>query len=177
VDAREVGEPALRERANEIERRRGVVVGLHHPLGVGDTGGRGRGVVVDHVAAEARDLLLTRLLPRRRARLRELPGDAADLDDRQRRAVGHHGRHLEEDLQLLPDVDGRDIVERLRAIAGLEEEGATGCDFGERPAQLPRLAGEDERRHARQAGARRLGALFARPLRLVESGKRSPGRR
>ena len=49
-------------------------------------------------------------------------------------------------------------MERLGALAGLEQERAAGRRLGERGLQLARLAGEDERRHdgqpARAASAR-----------------------
>ena len=38
VHLREVGEAALGERAQEVERRDGLVVGLHHPLRIGHAG-------------------------------------------------------------------------------------------------------------------------------------------
>ena len=69
---------------------------------------------------------------RRRARLRELAGDAPDLDHRGRRAVDHHGRHLQHDLQLLADRDRREVVEGLGAVACLEQERAACRDLGER---------------------------------------------
>ena len=174
VHAHEVGEAALRERAQEVERRGGVVVRLHHAIRVGDPRLGVRGVVVDHVAAEGRDLLAADLLRRRRPRLGELPGDAPDLHDRERGAVREHGRHLEHDLQLLADVDGREVVERLGAFARLEQERAALGGLGEHGAQLARLAGENERRHDRKPGPRGFGPLLARPLRLVERLMRPP---
>ena len=155
VDAHEVGEAALRERPQQVQRRRRVVIGLHHAVGIGDAGLERRGVVVDHVAAEGRDVLPTHVLGRRRARLGELPGDPPHLHDRERGAVREHGRHLEHDLELLADVDGREVVERLGAFARLEQERAALHSLGQHRAQLPRLAGEDERRHDSQAGPAR----------------------
>ena len=66
VHLREVGEAALRERADEVERRGGEVVALEHPVGVGDARLERRRVVVDHVAAEDRDLAV-RASARRRS--------------------------------------------------------------------------------------------------------------
>ncbi len=56
VHLREVGEAALGERAHEIQGRRREVIALDHPGRVGHARVGGRGVVVDHVAAEDRDL-------------------------------------------------------------------------------------------------------------------------
>ena len=56
VRAAQVGETALGERAQQVERRRGLVVAAHHPLRVGPAG---RGLeleVVDDVAEERRQL-------------------------------------------------------------------------------------------------------------------------
>ena len=177
VHPQEVGEAALREGADEVERRRGVVVGRDHALRIRGASLRRGSVVVDHVAPERWDLPVSAGLGRRRPRLGVLTCDPPDLHDRQGGAVGEHSRHLQEDLQLLADVDRRDVVERLGAVARLEEEGSAGGHLGERRTKLARLAGEDERRHGREFSAHGLGPLLARPLGLVERGIRAPGRR
>ena len=163
------------------------MVALDHPLGVGDAGLERRRVVVDHVAAEDRDVAVGRVLDVARARLHELARDPADLQHRQRRAVGEHGRHLEQDLQPLADRDGRvrgaglgqalEVVERLGAVAGLEQERAARGDLGERVAHLARLAGEDERRQRVQAPNHAVCGVGVRPLRLLERLAFPPGRR
>jgi hypothetical protein len=187
VHLRQVCEPALRERAHEVERRRRVVEALEHPLRVGHARGRRRCVVVDHVAAEDRDLAVGRLLGRRRARLHELPRDPADLEHGQRRAVGQHGRHLQQDLQPLPDRNRRVrgarlgdapvVVERLGAVARLEEERAPCRDLAERGANLARLAGEDERRQRVQRPLHLGDGGLVGPLRLLARGPSAPRRR
>ena len=113
------------------------------------------------------------------ARLGELAGDPPDLHDRQRRAVGEHGRHLQEDLQPLAD---RGSARRSRGTTRRSRPPGAGTPGRRRPRpgpslELARLAGEDERRHGGELFARSLGALLARPLRLVERGIRAPGRR
>ena len=88
-------------------------------------------------------------------------------------AVGEHDRHLQDDLQLVPDAVGREVVERLGAVAGLEQEGLPGRHFGQRLAQCPGLAGEHERGQRRK----RLQGLLevrARPATPVAA---RPGRR
>ena len=50
----EVGEPSLGERAQQVERRRRLLVGGDEALGVGPARLGLEGVVVDHVAAERR---------------------------------------------------------------------------------------------------------------------------
>ena len=77
--------------------------------------------------------------------LGELPGDAPDLHDRHAQRVGQHDRHLQDDAQLLPDVVGRELLERLGAVAGLEQERVAGGDLGQRRLQRAGLAGEHQR--------------------------------
>ena len=141
----EVGETALGERAHEVQRGRRLVVRLHEPLGVrGACRLGGRGVVHD-VPAEAGQLDAADHLVRRRPRLGELAGDAADLHHRHAERVREHDGHLQDDPQLLTDVHRRELLEALGAVAGLQQEGVAGRHLGERRLQRARLAGEDER--------------------------------
>ena len=55
-------------------------------------------------------------------RLGELPGDASDLHDRKTCSVGEDDGHLQDDLQLVSDVVGGELSERLGALTGLEHE-------------------------------------------------------
>ena len=175
VDAVQVGEAALRERAQQVQRRSGLVVTLDHSLRVGDSRFGGTRVVVDHVAAETGNLLVTDALEGLRARFRELAGDPPQLHDRQRRAVGEHGGHLEHDLQLLPDPHRRELVERLDAVPRLEQERAALDHLREVVAQVARLAGEDERRAPLQALERGGRGGGIGPLRLLERREVAPG--
>ena len=99
-----------------------------------------------------------------RARLRELAGDAPELDDRQRGAVGEHRGHLQQHLQPLADRDRRDIAERLGAIARLEHEARAP-----RPPRRARGAVRAPRRRRRAAAAGRdgCGPRRARPGRAT----------
>jgi hypothetical protein len=109
------------------------------------------------------------------ARLGELAGDAADLHDGQRCAVGEHGRHLQEDLQLLADPDRRQLVERLDAIAGLEQEGTPLLHAGETGAQVTGLTGEHQRRARLQARERGFDRCGVRPFGLLQRRIAAPG--
>ena len=171
---RQVGEAALREGAEQVERDGRLVVGAHHALGVGDPRLGRRLVAVDHVAEEGRELDVADALGGSRARLCELAGDPPHLHEWQRRAVDQHDRHLEQDLQLLADRDRREVVEGLGAVARLEEEGAAGADLGERGLEITRLAGEDERRQRLQLRERGFGPRLVRPLGLVPRGAAAP---
>ena len=124
-------------------------------------------VRVHRVTAERRQLDPVDDLVSARARLCELARDAPDLDDRQRRAERQHRRHLQQDLQLLADRDRRHLAERLDAVARLEQERAALGHLAERAQQVPRLAGEHERRQAAQALADRLERSRIGPVRLL----------
>ena len=65
-----------------------------------------------------------------RAGLGELAGDAPDLHDGHAGRVGEHDRHLQDDLELVADGVGREGVERLGAVAGLEQERLAVGDLG-----------------------------------------------
>ena len=123
VDAGEVGKAALAEGPQQVQRGRRLVVGLHQALGVGHPGGGGGRRVVHDVAAEAGQVDVADALGGRRPGLGELAGDAAHLHHGDAEGVGEHDRHLQDDLELLPDVDGRERLEALGAVAGLEQEG------------------------------------------------------
>ena len=122
VDAGEIGEPALGEGAQEVQRRRGLVVAPEQAARVRAPGGRLEREVVDHVAAEARELDVVARLRRGGAGLGELAGDPAELHRRDAGAVGEQHRHLQDDLELVADAVRRERAERLGAVAGLEQE-------------------------------------------------------
>ncbi len=173
----EVGEAAVRERADEVERGRRLVVGPEEPGRVRRPRRSRRCVVVDDVAEERRQLELAHALGRLRSRLRELPGDAADLHERQAGAVDHHDRHLQKDLQLLADRDGAEVAKRLGAVAGLEQESTSLGDRAERCCEIARLACENQRRHRPQLREGGVGGGRARPGGLLADGVRAPVRR
>ena len=64
------------------------------------------------------------------------------------RGVGEHHRHLQDDLQLVPDGVGREGVEGLGAVAGLEQEGLAGGHLRQLAGERAGLAGEDQRGRA-----------------------------
>ena len=175
VDAGQVGEPALGEGAQQVQGRGGLVVGLDEPVRVGHARGRGRRVVVHHVAAEGRQLDAVHRLGRGRAGLRELARDPSQLDDGQRAGVGHHRRHLEDDLELLADADRREVGERLGAVAGLEQERTPLGDARERGREVAGLAGEDERGQLLQPFRGSRQPALVGPVRLLPGRVRPPG--
>ena len=106
--------------------------------------------VVDDVAAIARQFDAVDLLGRRRARLGELPGDAADLHHRQRAGIGQHHRHLQQHAEEIADVVGAVLGKALGAIAALQQEGLAGGDARQRLFQVAGLAGKNQRRKRRK---------------------------
>ena len=82
----------------------------------------GERVAVDEIAAVRGQRDAVARLGVGRARLRVLPGDAADADHGRARAVDQHERHLQQDLQLRRDRIGLAVVEALGAIAAVEQE-------------------------------------------------------
>ena len=92
----EIGVAAGGEGAQQVQRRRRLAVGLELAARIGHAR-LGRELdAVDDVAAIGRQLDAADGLGRRRARLGELAGDAADLHHRRRAGEGQHHRHLQE---------------------------------------------------------------------------------
>ena len=174
VDLAQVGETTLGEGAHQVERGGRLVVGGDQTAGVRATGLERRGVVVDDVAAEGGEPLAADYLVRRRAGLGELPGDAAHLHHRDAAAVGEDHGHLQDDLELVADAVGGEVVEGLGAVTGLEQEGPALGHLGQGAAQGPGLAGEDERGQGREDLERLLEGVVVRPFRLLLGGPRTP---
>jgi hypothetical protein len=152
VHVPQVGEAARREGTHEVQGGAARVVGAHQPLGVGGARGLRELEVVDHVAAVGRQgHALTGLLVAR-ARLGVLPRHPADLHHGHRRAVGEHGRHLQDRLDPVADVVGGRGHEGLGAVTALQHEGLTTGHRGHPLAQHVALAREDERGVARERG-------------------------
>ena len=168
---REVGETTLGERAQQVQRRR-------RPGGSRAPSAAGRGAAPRRRNAKSFTMsprydgssTPSRCLDRRRAGLGELARDPADLQRRYAGAVGEHDRHLEDDLELVADAVGREVGERLRAVAGVQQEAVAFGDARERAAQRARLAREHERRQRAELGER---GRRARPA----SGQRAAARR
>ncbi len=177
VDVRQVGEAALRERAQQVQRRGRLVVALHEPLGIGHACLGRRRVGVDDVTPKRRQLHAVDDLGRSAARLRELPGDPSHPHHGQRRRVREDRRHLQQHLEPLADRGGRDVVERLDAVSGLEQERASLADLAERREERPRLSGEDERRKSAKALTHGRERCLVRPRRLLRGRELPPGRR
>jgi hypothetical protein len=176
VHLRQVGEAALRERAQQVERRDGLVVGLHHPLRVGDARLGGR--LVEWIAWPRNDGSST--------------PSTVSVGAERGFANWPAIRPTLTTGSVAPYVSTADIwsstlsargsrsprrAERLGAVAGLEQERA------------PSTASPSARWSARASPAKTSGGSAAgardgldrgrvRPLRLLQRGQRAPrGRR
>jgi len=176
VHLRQVGEAALGEGPEEIERRGGLLVRGHQALGIGPARLVLEGLVVHHVAAERRQLHVADALGAGRAGLRELTGNASHLHHRHPGGVRQGDGHLQDDLQLVPDGVRAELGEGLRAVARLQEEGLPVGDLGQLLGQVARLTGEDERRHRRQLRLGPLERVRVGPFGLLRGGELAPGR-
>src|SRR4029077_3616693 len=78
--------------------------------------------------------------------LSELPGDAAELHHRRTAGVSKHHGHLQQHAEEIADGVGAMLGEALGTVAALEQEGLAGGYPRKLRLQLPRLAGENERR-------------------------------
>ncbi len=151
MHAVQIGEAALGEGAQQVERRRRLVIGLHQALGIGHARGGRELDAVDVVAAIARQLDAADRLHGCRARLGELAGHPADLHHRHGGAEGQHHRHLQQHAEGVADVVGAELGEALGAIPALQQEAAALGHLAQRLHQPARLAGKDQRADIRAA--------------------------
>ena len=169
---------ALRERTNQVQRRRGVVVQRQKALRIGlaRLGGELEGV--HRIAAVARQRHTVTRLHVGRARLGVLTRNTADLNDRQRRAVGQHDRHLQQGLNLQAHMIRRRLSEGLSAVPAHQDEGLAAGSRTHPRAQIVNLPGEHERRLAAQL-RRHITEMFrvrvGRLLGCVQATPRVPG--
>ncbi len=172
----DVREPALHERADEVQRHRRVRVALHHPPRV-RAPGLGRELRSIHKVAVVRRQRHAGAvdhagLGRTGPRLGVLPGDAADPRHRLHPRVDQHHRHLQENLELARDRLRAAVRDLLGAVAPLQDEPATLLglgDLGLQPLDLPAC---DQRGQRPQLRRRRLdlGAVGVHHLLGVELG-------
>ena len=126
------------------------------------------------MAPEARQLLVADALHVGRPGLGELTGDPPDLHHGHAEGVGEHHGGLQDHPQLVADVVGRELLEALGAVPGLEQEGIPGGDPPERSEQVPGLAGEDEGRIARDLLQGPIDGGLIGPDRLLLDGEVPP---
>ena len=136
----QVGETAVDQRPDEIQRQGRPSVGPQHDLGIRLAVGRGEPGAVDQVAPVAWQRFPVPRLVIGAAGLGVLSGHAADADDRLAQADEHDERHLQQDLDFLDNVVRSALVEVLRAIAALQQKCLTalgGCEVLLQSLDLP----------------------------------------
>ena len=143
------------------------MVAAHHALRVRPARVRVEREVVDHVAAEGRQLDAVSGLGGRGAGLGELACDTADLHRRNAGAVRQHDGHLEDHLELVANRVGGEGVERLRAVARLQQERVAGGHGRQRLRELSSLASEHERRLTPKLSPRRVERGGVGPFELL----------
>jgi hypothetical protein len=83
-------------------------------------------------------------------------------------------RHLQDDFQLVTNRVRRAVVERLRAVTGLEEESIAVRHVGEIRLKAACFAREDQRRFARELGFDARKMLEVGPRRVLANRTSSP---
>ena len=164
VGVLQIGVAASGEGPKQVQRRGRLAIGLELAARIGLARFGGEVDVVDDVAAVGGQRHSVDGLEVGGARLGELAGDPADLDDRRARREGHHHRHLQKDTEEVADVVGGMLAKALGAVPALEQEGLPRRGGAERALELARLAREHQRRIA---GERALG-VRERALVLVD---------
>ncbi len=174
VHAGQVGETALGEGAQQVQRGRRLVIRLQQSSGIGRSGLGVEADVVDHVAAEAREFDVVEHLGVRGAGLGELSGDASDLHGRDTGGVGEHHSHLKDHPQTLADRVRGERLEGLRAVAGLQQERLAVRDPSEICGQGTGLTGEDQRREGGEVLENGVQLGLVGPCRLLERRAGTP---
>jgi len=138
--------PARRKRAQQVERRRGLAIGLQHPHRIRRTRRRLERHRVDDVAAIAREFEAVLLFGRLRTRLRELTGNAPDFHDRARGGECQHHCHLQQHAESVANVVRMKFGEALGAITTLQQERASLRHVAQGTLQIARFTCKNERR-------------------------------
>ncbi len=176
IQLAQVGVATLGERAQQIEGRRRLIIGLDHAGRVG----RARHLVeigrVDDVATIARQRDATQRLNVGGARFGELPGHAADLDHRPAAAESQDHRHLQQHAEGVADLVRMKLGEAFGAVAALQQKCLALGDPAKRRLERSRLVREHQRRIFRQGllsrgQLRRIGIMGHLP-----HGHPAPGR-
>ena len=179
MHAAQVGEAALGERAQQVERRRGLVVAAHHALRIG-AAGRGRRTRSRSRCRRGTTAARCRRAARsaRSGAWRTGPAMRPTFSVGHAGAVGEHDRHLQDDLELVADVVGRELGERLRAVARVQQEAVALGDARQRcraacaPRPRTRAAA-----CARSSSSAASSAAGVGPVGLLRGGVALPARR
>ena len=148
----QVGETAVAQRADEIQRERGAFVAAQQQRRIRLARLGGELGTIDEIAAERRQRDAVARLGVGRSGFGVLAGHAADANDRLLESVQQHETHLQQDLELLRDLVRFALFERLGAVAAHEQELVATLRVGETLAQLLDFPRHHERRQLRERG-------------------------
>ena len=113
-----VGEPAIDERPDEVQRHRGALVAAKDEIGLGNPLGIGKARAIDQVAAKTRQRLAITRFGIGRTRLRVLTRKASDASHSLLVSVDEHVKHLEFKVFAGPAQDPKGRVAALRLPQG-----------------------------------------------------------
>ena len=170
----QIREPALDQRAHEVQGQRGALVAAQQQLGVRRTRLGGEFRTIDQVSAIARQRDPAARLGVRRAGLGVLTGHAPDADDGFLQSVQQHETHLQQDLELLGDGVRFAIGKRFRTVTALQQKRLPALGGGEAPAQRLDLPGDHDRRQPRDVRHNPLECARIRIHRLLLGRPRLP---
>jgi hypothetical protein len=163
----QIGEPAVDQRADKVERERGALVAAQQEFGIGLALQGAEPRTIDVVASVAWQRHSVPSLGIRRARLCVLAREAPHAKDGLLQALQEHEAHLQQDLQSPCDIVGLAILEALGAIAALKQKllaALRGCELR---VQLLHLPGDDEGGQPTQGSDRALESHRIAVLRLL----------
>lgn len=174
VQAGHVGVTAHAEGAQDVERLRGLVVGVEHALRVVRARLLGEFLAVDDVAAVRGQGHAVDDLVGLGARLGKLPGHAAHLDDRHGSAKGHHQGHLQHHAEGITHMIDAKLVESLGAVAAHEQKTLPERGLGQVLLQRAHLACKHERRALLQLAHHGVDGTFIGIIRGLLDGEILP---
>ncbi len=177
IDVLQIGIAALCERAQKVQRSRGLAVGHFLTSRIGNACLSGELRTVDDVAAIDRQLDAVLRFRIGGTRLGELAGDAADLDDRLRRAEGQHHGHLQEYAEEVADIVRAMLGKALGAVTALKQEALAFGDRCELLLELACLTCKYKWRISTKTGLDIAQSLSVRIVRHLLDGFASPGSR
>ena len=123
----QIGEPAIDQAANVVERQGRMLIGPQQQLGIGRTGLGGEGRAVHEVTAIAGQRHAITRFGVGRAGFRILTGKSPHADYPLVPPENQNQAHLQQDFQFAGDGSGLTVVKPLTTIAALEQETPTAC--------------------------------------------------
>ena len=170
-----VGVAAVGERADQVQRRGRRMVSAEQSGRIRTACSGDEREVVDRVASIGRQRHPAACLTAVRPRLAELPSHPGDLHNRHAGRVGKHDRHLQESLDLVAHLVGRQVDERLGAVPALQQERFSPRHRRHLLTKGVALPREHQRREGRQVAGHLVDRGPVGPVRLLRRGEGADG--